>query len=298
MNDTVLDLFCGAAGGWSLGLHGAGYRTVAAAEADPWRRAVFGRQFPGARLYDDVRAVSAARLRGDLGFLPAVVVGSPPCQDASSANPGGAGLGGERSGLFWEWVRLVSECRPVWAAAENVPGFRTRGVDGLLAALEALGYACWPLVVGAWHAGAPHRRNRVWLVAADLQALQRGALAGSESNRADAGVDDDADVGREHEQPLHGEVAELVGALPADADARAVRQSELPERSKQKAPITPKRGRPWNGGPPPLGDVDDGLPALLGRHRGLGRAALAAFGDAVVPAIPEALGRVMRELLR
>jgi DNA (cytosine-5)-methyltransferase 1 len=119
-------------------------------------------------MYADVRQLSAARLLADLGRWPDWIVGSPPCQDASVAHSGGDGAGGDRTGLFFEAVRLVDEIRPAWACFENVPGLRTRGGDRVLAALEAIGYTCWPLVVGAWHAGAPHRRNRVWIVAADL----------------------------------------------------------------------------------------------------------------------------------
>jgi DNA (cytosine-5)-methyltransferase 1 len=95
---TVLDLFSAAAGGWSLGMHRAGFRSVAACEAIPWRRALYSQNNPGVILYDDVRTLTADRLRDDLGFLPRYVVGSPPCQDISSANTKGRGVEGERSG--------------------------------------------------------------------------------------------------------------------------------------------------------------------------------------------------------
>jgi hypothetical protein len=120
----TLDLFCGAAGGWSLGLHRAGFTTVAACEVDPWRRSVFGRNNPGVVLYDDVRTLGADRLLRDLGFLPEIVCGSPPCQDASTANTKGRGVDGERTGLFFDAVRIVREVRPRWVLLENVPGPR------------------------------------------------------------------------------------------------------------------------------------------------------------------------------
>src|SRR5882724_9287460 len=131
----ALDLFCGAAGGWSLGLHRAGMTTVAACEIDPWRRERFARNFPDAKLYDDVRTLTADELRAD-GIVPDIIVGSPPCQDASTANTSGRGVDGERTGLFFEAVRLVDECRPRWAAFENVPGIRRRGIDRVLGKLE------------------------------------------------------------------------------------------------------------------------------------------------------------------
>lgn len=164
---NVLDLFAGACGGWSLGLHRAGFQTVAACEIDPWRRAVFSHNFPDARMYDNVRGLSAERIISDIGRLPDIIVGSPPCQDASVANPKGRGVDGERTGLFFEALRLVGECRPRWCVFENVPGIRTRGVDRLLGALEALGYACQSFVVGADDVGANHARKRVWIIAFD-----------------------------------------------------------------------------------------------------------------------------------
>ena len=168
---SALSLFCGAAGGWDLGLHRAGYRTVAACEIDPWRRAVFLANHPGTMMHDDVRTLTAERLRSGLGYLPDIVVGSPPCQDASAANTKGRGLDGERTGLFREYIRLVGEIRPVWCAAENSPRLRTRGYDRIAEGLEALGYAVWPLVVGADDVGANHRRKRVWILAADTDKL-------------------------------------------------------------------------------------------------------------------------------
>lgn len=179
----TLDLFCGAAGGWTLGLHHAGFHTVAACEFDPWRRAVFARNNPGVRMYDDVRTLTARQLIRDLGYLPEVIVGSPPCQDASSANAGNrTGLAGARTGLFSEFIRLVREVRPRWIAAENVPGVRTVGADWVLSALAAAGYPAWPLVVGAVHAGAPHLRKRVWFIGCRSDLISDAAYARFETS--------------------------------------------------------------------------------------------------------------------
>lgn len=179
---NALDLFSGACGGWSLGLHRAGFRTLAAVEIDEWRRRQFGQNFPDAKLYDDVRTVSAARLARD-GIGPIdLVCGSPPCQDASSANTKGRGIDGERTGLYMEAVRIVGEIRPRWCAFENVPGIRNRGIDRVLSELEAAGYATWPLVVGALDLGAPHIRRRSWVIGADAETMQRLALPWDQSN--------------------------------------------------------------------------------------------------------------------
>ena len=169
----VLDLFSGI-GGISLGLHWAGMRTVAFCEADPFARGVLSRHWPGVPAYPDIRTLSAARLQDDGVPRPGLLCGGFPCQDASLAGRG-AGLAGARTGLWSHMVRLVAECGPRWVVAENVPGLRSRGADRVLGDLESLGYACWPLVVGAVHAGAPHLRRRLWLVAQASAADPGGA---------------------------------------------------------------------------------------------------------------------------
>ena len=169
----VLDLFSGI-GGASLGLHWAGMQTVAFCEAEPFARAVLARHWPGTPCYPDIRTLTAARLRDDGVPWATLLVGGFPCQDISLAGRG-AGLAGTRSGLWSHMVRLVAECRPRWVVAENVPGLRSRGADRVCAELEALGYAVWPLVVGAAHAGAPHLRQRAWVVARALAPDPPGA---------------------------------------------------------------------------------------------------------------------------
>lgn len=164
----VLDLFSAAAGGWSLGMHRAGFRTVAACEWIDWRRTLYLQNNPGVRMYDDVRTLTGEQLLRDLGFLPGIVVGSPPCQDISSANTKGKGVEGERSGLYFEAIRIIDEVRPRWFALENSSNLRTRGADAVLAALEAIGYSCWSFVVRASDIGANHERPRSWLIGCDI----------------------------------------------------------------------------------------------------------------------------------
>ena len=159
----VLDLFSGI-GGLALGFQRAGMRTAAFCEADPFARRVLRRHWPDVPCYGRVEDVSARRLQADGVPAPGradVLAGEAAADEAGR----GAGLDGARSGLWRHMLRLVEECRPAWVVAENVPALRVRGADRVLAGLEAAGYACWPLVVGAAHAGAPHRRQRVFILA-------------------------------------------------------------------------------------------------------------------------------------
>lgn len=144
----------------SLGLERAGMETIAFCEVEPFCREWLAQQWPEVPIFDDVRRLHAAAVSGGVD----VVAGGFPCQDISVAG-NGAGIDGERSGLWSEMFRIVCELRPRWVLAENVPALRTRGADRVLGDLESEGYACWPLVVGADDIGAPHRRKRVWIVA-------------------------------------------------------------------------------------------------------------------------------------
>ena len=158
----VLDLFSGI-GGFALGLERAGFTTVAFCEVDPFCRAVLAKHWPEVPIYDDVRALTGARLAAD-GIVCDAICGGFPCQDISVAGRG-AGLAGDRSGLWFEYLRVVSEVAPRWVIIENVPALRSRGLDTVLGGLSALGYdAEWHCIPAA-ALGAPHRRDRVWIVA-------------------------------------------------------------------------------------------------------------------------------------
>jgi len=151
-----LSVFSGV-GGLDLGLEWAGWSCVGMCEQDEFCRSVLAHNFPGVPICGDVR---------DLTDPPEAdaFVGGFPCQDISTAGKG-AGIDGERSGLWSEFHRLIRGARPRWVIAENVPALRNRGADRVLGDLEGEGYTCWPLVVGARHVGAPHRRDRVFIVA-------------------------------------------------------------------------------------------------------------------------------------
>ena len=175
----ALDLFSGV-GGWSLALHRQGLKTVAACEIDPWKRQQYARHFPDVRLYDDVCALTVDVLDRD-GLLPIdFIVGSPPCTDISTANTKGQGVDGDESRLYFEATRLLREIRPRGCAFENSANLRTRGADRVVAEMEATGYAVWPLVVGAAHAGASHRRLRSWLVGLRRDLVERADADGEQ----------------------------------------------------------------------------------------------------------------------
>jgi DNA (cytosine-5)-methyltransferase 1 len=157
------------------------------------------------------RTLTAARLRDDLGRFPSVVVGSPPCQDISSANTKGRGVEGERSGLYFEAVRIIGECRPRWFALENSANLRTRGADAVIAALEAIGYTCWPFVVRAGDIGANHERGRSWLLGCDIEQVTDTDGIGRHEGWCGRGCGIDVSVSGDYRRGCEAEHSESIG---------------------------------------------------------------------------------------
>jgi DNA (cytosine-5)-methyltransferase 1 len=159
---NVLDLFSGI-GGFSLGLERAGMRTVAFCEIDPFCRRVLAKHWPSVPCYPDVRELTADRLRTDVIAVD-VICGGFPCQDISEAGKLG-GIEAERSGLWSEYARLIREVRPSIVIVENVADLIIRGIGRVLGDLAALGFDAWWSCLRASDLGAPHIRDRIWIVA-------------------------------------------------------------------------------------------------------------------------------------
>ncbi len=159
-----LALFAGAGGGILSGKI-LGWRTVCAVEWEPYPASVLcARQndglLPPFPVWDDVQTFDGNPWRG----IVDVVSGGFPCQDISVAGKG-AGINGERSGMWRHMARIIGEVRPRFVFVENSPALITRGLGRVLGDLAALGYDCRWTVLGAADVGAPHQRYRFWLVA-------------------------------------------------------------------------------------------------------------------------------------
>lgn len=157
-----LDLFSGV-GGLSIALK-SWVRTIAYCERDRYAQAVLlSRMSDGsidrAPIWDDITS-----LRGTMLPTIDIIFGGFPCQDISCAGLG-KGLEGERSGLFFEIVRLAEETRAPFIFLENVPAIRTRGLREVIRAFTDLGYDCRWTRISAASVGAPHRRERWFLLA-------------------------------------------------------------------------------------------------------------------------------------
>lgn len=153
----VLDLFSGI-GGFSLGLERTGgFETVAFCEINPFCQAVLEKNFPGVEIHTDVTRL---KFRKNVGLVTAGF----PCQDASLAGDG-AGITGERTGLFWYIIRTLCMVGRPKALLENVAALLDRGMGVVLGALASFGYDAEWHCVPASYVGAWHRRDRVWIFA-------------------------------------------------------------------------------------------------------------------------------------
>jgi len=196
-----LALFAGAGGG-ILGGKLLGWRTVCAVEWEPYPASVLcARQndglLPPFPIWDDIQTFDGNPWRG----IVDVVSGGFPCQDISVAGKGD-GLDGERSGMWTHMARVVSEVRPRFVFVENSPMLVTRGLERVLGDFAQMGYDCKWTVMGAADIGAPHQRDRIWIVAhsrywrrRDKRTTERG------QNPQGEWATDPNQIGRPGEQP-------------------------------------------------------------------------------------------------
>lgn len=261
-----LDLFSGI-GGFALGLRMAGgFDTVAFCEIDLYCQKVLGKNFPGVPIYDDVRDLNHD---GPVD----IITGGYPCQPYSLA---GKRKGADDDRHLWPFMfSIIKKHRPTWVVGENVAGHINMGLDQTLADLESAGYAARAFVIPAIAVDAPHRRDRVWVVA-DAQSGGRGqgdknhggVPEGTGAAQERRGFADGGDALADPGGP--GREEQYTPALAARAEHGAGRFIEV--RTKARWPAEPGVGR-----------VAHGVPRRVDRLKGL--------GNAVVPQIVEKIGR-------
>ena len=266
-----LALFAGAGGG-ILGGHLLGWRTVCAVECNPYAASVLmARQndgcLPPFPIWDDVRTFDGRPWRGRVDVLS----GGFPCQDISSAGKG-AGITGERSGLWAEMARIVREVGPRFVLVENSPLLTGRGLHVVLGDLAAMGYDARWGVLGARDAGAPHKRERIWILA---NAKQDGCeqynyhVRSSALARASNAEDESGDLST---IPLTRSGASVANFW----DGAVGSNTESTDDSRVMVDTANMR-RAWWSVEPDVGRVADGMASRMDR--------LACLGNGQVPAV-------------
>jgi DNA (cytosine-5)-methyltransferase 1 len=278
-----LALFAGHGGGILGGLL-LGWRTVCAVEIDEAaRRRLIARQDDGSLppfpLWDDVSTFDGKPWAG----LVDVISGGFPCQDISIAGKG-AGITGERSGLWREFARIICEVRPRYVLVENSPALVARGLGTVLGDLAEMGFDARWGVLGAVHAGAPHKRERIWIVAESLPAgLQRSARSGmrGEGREAIQSASSRQVVANPNSsrQQINGPIREgqkdsVPGCFGEMANANGLRQSQPQGVQSDQRGWTgdggEQGGMQWWSAEPDVGRVAHGVANRVDRLRGLG----------------------------
>ena len=324
-----LDLFSGI-GGFSLGLERAGMETVAFCEYDKKAQLVLKKHWPDVPMFDDVRTLTGEQLEKDGITDIGLICGGYPCQPFSVAGQR-KGQADDRH-LWPEFFRLIKEIRPTWVIAENVAGHINMGLEDVLADLESEGYQCQTFLIGACAVDAQHRRYRVWIVAYSMRPGSSGfgresdelslpkEWAGSGKGQAALRGETVADTGcagvHQRRQPGNVEgVSEgprrmVSDGVPQGSEGKreAVAHSEcqrqqgqrINERSSNTTEDktrqaswfingSERQSQPGNWLPEPsVGRVANGVPRRVDR--------LKQLGNAVVPQIPEVIGRFIMEI--
>ena len=260
---THIDLFSGI-GGFALACRWAGIETIAFCEIEKYAQRVLRKNFPGIRIFEDVRQFPATEF-----CEPFLLTGGYPCQPFSQA---GKRRGAEDDRHLWpSMFGIIRTSRPTWILAENVAGHVTLGLDQALADLESEGYAVQALIIPACAVDAPHRRDRVWI----LGNFKK--WSGNERSRR-------CNENRELQIPKPRNASREI-AFADSNNARRVKQWR--SESIQSELVTVECGNRWSA-EPDVGRVAHGIPRRVDRLRGLGNAIVPQVAYKIIKAMIEA----------
>ena len=310
----VLDLFSGI-GGFSLGLERAGFETVAFCEIDKYCRLVLQKHWKDIKIYSDVREIKKERLEAHGIPSPDVITGGFPCQPFSVA---GRQKGSRDNRYLWpEMFRIIKEFKPRWVIAENVRGIINiqDGVvfEGVHADLESQGYETQTFNIPAAGVGAPHRRERVWIVANSRRTIRgkqftrnKESIGSRTFEKTKWSTDSDSFVRPGERKKIMANTESIQSREPSESKGREDssrgsidsrgnknKRTEVMADSKRvyvqgqhdgSGKEQSRRGGWWEV-EPDVGRVADGLPGRVHRLKGL--------GNSIVPQIAEEIGKAI-----
>jgi len=270
-------LFSGI-GGFDLAAEWSGFTNLFNCEWEEFPRKVLKHHFPNAEQFGDIKEFNATAYSGRLD----IISGGFPCQPFSVA---GKRKGSEDERHLWpEMLRIIGECEPRWVVGENVRGLVSWS-DGLVfetccTDLEALGYSVQSFVVPACATGAPHRRDRVWIVAHSDHEREERTPRRNESESRSEGI-------QERDEVQQFDVSDTVRKNAPDTNSTRTRQDN---RKREPGQLDQKSERnDWENFPtvPPVCGGDDGLPKELDgitfpKWR---RESIKGYGNAIVPQV-------------
>ena len=277
---THLDLFSGI-GGFALAAGWAGFETVGFCDNEPYAQAVLKKHWPDVPIHGDIKALDGTAYRG-----VTLLTGGFPCQPFSNA---GKRRGKDDDRYLWpQMLRVIQEARPAWIVGENVVGIIGLALDQVCSDLEAEGYEVEPIIIPACGVHAPHRRNRVWVVA--------GGGAMWPTPRTPSGGPDNS--AKRLRPSGHRGTTNLLGAVLADSKSQQSSSNDnRPEQTEafesQQSEFRGSDCRELREGnwttEPSVGRVANGISYGMDRLKGL--------GNAIVPQVAYEIIKGIRELL-
>ena len=307
-----LDLFSGI-GGFSLGLERVGFKTVGFCEVDPYCRLLLQKHWKGVTIHNDIKKLEAKDIKEPIDIL----TGGFPCQPYSVAGKQ-KGTGDDRY-LWPDMFRVIKEVKPSWIIAENVRGI-INIQDGMVfetvcSDLESEGFEIQPFIIPAAGVGAPHKRERVWIVGYSKhngsltskirrgnKEINAGAQEGEnktiESQRTSRSSNNEimensrrtlrqgAKFSKENadeSKQKNADKFERSSGTPEYhvANSKGIHVQGQQDRSRQEQ----SRRESWWEFEPNVGRVANGVPGRVHRLKGL--------GNSIVPQIAEEIGRAI-----
>lgn len=288
-----LDLFSGI-GGFALAAQWAGFETVAFCEKDPFCQKVLKKHWPQVPIYDDIKNLNGLIHRGRIDIL----TGGFPCQPFSVAG-NKKGINDDRY-LWPDTMRIIRNCQPTWCVLENVPGI-IPFLDAIFEDLEKEAYTWWAYLIPASGIGAPHKRERLWVIA--HRDCERFNIGGN--NRQERSIQDDW---QRHIEKVQSEWPQFV---PKSWQAFNAQDWLIGNTNSLSSEQTDSRTQPfpeewysrtrhsgfnrkdcsifnWEEDQPPIPGVDDGIPNGLDRNK--------ALGNAIVPQVAYPILKLIYEI--
>ena len=284
MTITFGSLFAGI-GGFDLGFERAGMTCKWQVEIDDYANRVLKKHWPEVRRHRDIKTFPPSP---ESDWSVDVICGGFPCQDISYAGRG-AGLEGERSGLFFDAIRVVRELRPRLVCMENVAALLTRGLDVVVGTLAEIGYRVEWHCIPAAHVGAPHIRDRVFIHA--YRNSESTLPVNAEASRGEGSIPDTESERLRKRWPRGiagvGEGKENAATLADTIGPGLEIEPRKPGDHDEEQPAAKRSGdkREWWAVEPDVGRVAHGVPKRVDRLLGL--------GNAVVPQVAELVGRMI-----
>ena len=286
-----LDLFSGI-GGFSLGLEATQrIKTVAFCEIDSFCTKVLNKNWPTVPVYNDIKELTYEKLKSDGIESIDIITGGYPCQPFSIA---GSKKGVEDPRHLWpEYFRLIKECRPTWVIGENVSGHIKLGLDAVIEDLESENYSVRTFSVSASSIGAPHQRERVWIVAhtrrrswGEQFTRNKESTGRGTSEKTERSTNTDTSSGPSEGAKTMANTSSIKSNVGENIQHTSTGngQGQTGRESSSEEP-----NRNWWNIEPDVGRVADGVPDRT--HR------LKALGNAVVPQIPYYIAKSILEIM-